>query len=199
MSRGSSVPAVNPLLGAAYTALREGRTEEARGLYERLAQSEPRNIDALLGAAAIDALQGRGDDAARRYLQVLQLDPRNALAQSGLIGLKGQADPIAAESRLKQLIAREPSAHLYFTLGNLYADRGQWAAAQHAYFQAHHLEPGNPDYVYNLAVGLDHVRQDKLALGFYRRAVGLAGSGAATRFDLARAQERISELASQVE
>ena len=41
-------------------------------------------------------------------------------------------------------------------LGNLYADQSQWAPAQQAYFQAHHLEPDNPDYAYNLAVGLDH-------------------------------------------
>ena len=54
---------------------------------------------------------------------------------------------------LKQLIAREPSAYLYFTLGNIYADQNRWPDAQQAYFQAHHLQPDNPDYAYNLAVG----------------------------------------------
>src|SRR5262249_1590667 len=136
----------------------------------------------------------------KHYLQVLESDPRNAAAQSGLISLLGRADPTAAEARLKQLISREPSAFLYFTLGNLYADQSQWAGAQQAYFQAHHLDPGNPNYVYNLAVGLEHVSQPKLALGFYRRAVQLAAAAPGrTQFNTAQAQERISKLASQVE
>ena len=97
--------------------------------------SDARNSDALLGLAAIATLEGRNDEAIRRYLQVLELEPRNALAQSSLIGLLGRADPLAAESRLKQLIAREPSAFLYFTLGNLYADQQKWAPAQQAWFQ----------------------------------------------------------------
>jgi Flp pilus assembly protein TadD len=199
VNRGSTAPAVSPLLTDAYAALQSNRLEDAKQGYEQLLRAEPRNVDALLGTAAVATLEGRNDEATRRYLQVLELDPRNALAQSALIGMLGRADPLAAESKLKQLIAREPSAFLYFTLGNLYADQSQWSLAQQAYFQAFHLEPGNPDYAYNLAVGLEHVSQAKLALGFYRRAIQLAGSPARARFNLAQAQERISRLASQVE
>ena len=199
VTRGSAAPAVSPLLNDAYTALRADRRDDAQRAYEQLLRTEPRNIDALLGLASIATTEGRTDDATRRYLQILELDPRNALAQSGLIGLVGRADPLSAESRLKQLIAREPSAFLHFTLGNLYADQSQWAGAQQAYFQAHHLEPNNPDYAYNLAVGLEHVSQPKLALGYYRRAVELAGATGTARFNVAQAQQRISRLASQVE
>jgi len=199
VSRGSATAAVNPLLTDAYAALQADRREDAQRVYEELLRAEPRNIDALLGLAAIAATEGRSDEATRRYVQILELDPRHALAQSGLIGLLGRADPLAAESRLKQLIAREPSAFLYFTLGNLYADQSLWAQAQHAYFQAHHLEPGNPDYAYNLAVGLEHVSQGKLALGYYRRAVELAAAPGRAHFNVAQAQERIGKLASQVE
>ena len=199
VSRGSAVTAVSPVLTDAYAALQADRRDDAQRSYEQLLRAEPRNIDALLGLAAIATTEGRSEEATRRYLQILELDPRNTLAQSGLIGLLGRADPLAAESRLKQLIAREPSAHLHFTLGNLYADQSQWAAAQHAYFQAHNLEPSNPDYAYNLAVGLEHVSQGKLALGFYRRAVELAGATGRARFNVAQAQQRISKLASQVE
>jgi tetratricopeptide (TPR) repeat protein len=124
----------------------------------------------------------------------LQLDPRNGLAQAGLIGMLGRADPIAAETRLKNLISREPSAFLYFTLGNLYADQNQWPAAQQAYFQAHHLQPDNPDYAYNLAIGLEHLAQPKLALEYYRRATQLAANKGHANFDVATAQERIGRL-----
>lgn len=189
---------MNPLLPRAYAALQANRLAEAREFYERLRRAEPRNIDALLGLAQIEVLEGNSDEATKHYFQILELEPRNPFAQSGLIALLGGADPIAAETRLKSLIAQEPSAYLYFTLGNLYADQAMWPAAQQAYFQAYHLEPTNPDYAYNLAVGLEHVGQPKPALGFYRRAAELAAAKGHTHFNLAQAQQRISELASRV-
>ena len=199
VSPGSAEPVLNPLLAQSYAALQAGDPEIAQRLYGQLLRTEPRNVDALLGLAAAAGQQGNGEEAARRYLQILELDPRHALAQSGLIALLGRADPLAAETKLKQLIAREPSAYLYFTLGNLYADQSQWAAAQQAWFQAHHLEPANPDYAYNLAVGLEHVSQPRLALGFYRRAAQLAAVRGRANFDLPLVQERIGKLAQQVE
>jgi Flp pilus assembly protein TadD len=199
VSGGTPAATVSPQLVEAYGALQSGNIETAQRLYAQQARTEPKNIDALLGLAATAALQGRADDATRHYQQILELDPRHALAQSGLIGLYGRGDPLSAETRLKQLIAREPSPFLYFTLGNLYADQSLWAQAQQAYFQAHHLEPGNPDYAYNLAVGLEHLSQPRLALGFYRQAAALAAKRGHANFNAAQVQERISRLAAQVE
>jgi tetratricopeptide (TPR) repeat protein len=199
VSRGAAVATVNPVLTEAYTALQSGNMESAQRLYEQIARTEPRNIDALLGLAAAAAAQGRTEDAARHYRQILALDPRHAIAQSGLIGVFGRGDPLGAETRLKQLIARDPSAFLYFTLGNLYADQSLWAQAQQAYFQAYHLEPGNPDYAYNLAVGLEHLGQPKLALGFYRQATALAAGRGHANFSRTQAEERIKRLGAQVE
>jgi tetratricopeptide (TPR) repeat protein len=198
VSPGSAEPVMNPLLPQAYAALQSGQLDQAQRLYGDVLGTEPKNIDALLGLAAVAVRQGNSEEATRRYLHLLELEPQNALAQSGLIALLGRANPVAAESKLKQLIAREPSAHLYFTLGNLYADQSQWAAAQHAYFQAHHLEPANPDYAFNLAVGLEHVSQPGLALGFYQRAVQAAAVRGRANFNLAQAQERIDKLVAQV-
>ncbi|MGQ0751685.1 MAG: tetratricopeptide repeat protein [Betaproteobacteria bacterium] len=199
VKKGDAGPAVNPVLANAYASLQAGSLTSASQLYSQVLRSEPRNVDALLGLAAIAVRENRNDDASAHYRAILDADPRHALAQSGLIALTGRADPIAAESHLKQLIAREPSAHLFFTLGNLYADQSLWAPAQQAYFQAHHLEPDNPDYVYNLAVGLEHIGQPRLALGFYRRAVELAAAREHVNFDPARARERITALAARVE
>lgn len=199
VSAGSPEPVLNPVLNDAYSALQSNQLDSAKSLYQRILSTEPKNTDALLGLAAIAVRQGNPAEATRLYLHILELEPRHALAQSGLIALLGRADPAAAESRLKQLIAREPSPFLYFTLGNLYADQSQWAPAQLAYFQAHHLEPTNPDYAYNLAVGLEHVSQPKLALDFYRRAVQLAAAKGRSNFSPIQAQERIGKLARQVE
>lgn len=199
VKRGDAGPSVSSQLSEAYAALQAGRLDSATQLYSQLARTDPKSIDVLLGLAAIAMQEGRTEDASRHYQAILAIDPRHALAQSGLIALVGRADPLAAESQLKQLIAREPSAFLFFTLGNLYADQSLWAQAQHAYFQAHHLEPHNPDYAYNLAVGLEHVSQPRLAIGFYRRAVELASSRGHVNFDPARARERVAALASQLE
>lgn len=197
VSAGTAEPQLNPQLGQAYAALQSGKLDAARQLYSDAARSEPRNINALLGLAAIALQEGRSEEASRLYFNVLELEPRNAYAQTGLIAMMGRADPIAAETRLKQLIAREPQAALYFTLGNLYGDQSRWAEAQQAYFQAHQLEPGNPDYAYNLAVGLEHVGQPKLAATFYQRAVDQARNKGRVGFNLAQAQDRIRQLAAQ--
>jgi len=182
----------------AWEALQQGRYAEARGMYQEVMQADPQNVDALLGLATIAARDGNTEEAGRHYARALELEPRNAAAQAGLISIIGQADPQLSETRLKQLIAREPSAFLYFALGNLYARQGLWAQAQPGYFQAYELQPDNPDYAYNLAVGLEHLGQPKLALNYYRRALELSSLKGHAGFDQARVQERIGQLAARV-
>jgi len=194
VTSGGPTPTVNPLLTEAYAAFNSGNLEPATRLYNQLLRSEPNNVDALLGLAAIATQQGESDQATRHYLRVLDVEPRNSLAQAGLIGMLGRADPLAAETRLKQLIARDPSAYLHFTLGNVYADQNRWPDAQQAYFQAHHLQSGNPDYAYNLAVGLEHVGQPKLALEYYRRALQLVAAKGRANFSTAAVEARIGKL-----
>jgi len=196
VTSGDRAPArVNPLIAEAYEAYTAGNLESSQRLYNQMLRSEPGNIDALLGLAAIATQQGNSDQATRHYLAVLQRDPRNTYAQAGLIGIAGGADPLSAETRVKQLIAREPSAYLYLILGNLFVDQNRWPDAQQAYFQAHHLQPDNPDYAYNLAVALEHIGQPKAALEFYRRAVQAAAKSRAN-FSPAAAQDRVSKLES---
>jgi Tfp pilus assembly protein PilF len=199
ISSGSTDAQLDPRLGDAYAALQSGKLDGARQLYGDVVRSDPKNIQALLGAAAVAMQQNGADEASRLYFRVLDLEPRNPYAQAGIVALMGRADPAAAEAKLKQLIAREPLASLHFTLGNLYGDQSRWAEAQQAYFQAHHLEPGNPDYAYNLAVGLEHVGQTKLAAGYYRRAVELAQARGRAGFNVNQAQDRIRQLAAQPE
>jgi len=102
-----------------------------------------------------------------------------------------------SETRLKQLIAREPSAFLHFSLGNLYAAQNQWPSAQQAYFQAFQMQPDNADYAYNLAVGLEHLDQPKLALTYYRKAIELSFHKGRANFDQNRVIERIGQLSAR--
>jgi Tfp pilus assembly protein PilF len=190
---------VDPTLMQAYEALQQGDLALARNLYQQVLLAEPRSIDALLGLGAIAWKEGRIEEAGQHYQRVLELEPRNPYAQAGLIAIIGGADPQASESRLRQLIAREPSAFLYFTLGNLYADQGQWPGAEQAYFQAYQLQPDNPDYAFNLAVGLEHIGQIRPALDYYRKALDLSFRKGRANFDQNLVIQRVGQLSARVE
>jgi len=198
VDRGNPQATVNPALATAWQTLEQGRPADAEREYRQILSTEPRNMDAMLGLASALVQQGKADAATQVYMRVLENDPKNSHAQAGLIGLMGRADPVAAEARLRHLISREPSAFLHFTLGNLLAEQRQWAPAQAAYFQAHTMAPDNPDYAFNLAVGLEHVSQPKIALNYYRRAAQLARERGSAQFDVARVEGRIRALEAAV-
>jgi tetratricopeptide (TPR) repeat protein len=188
------VASVNDQVLSGYQAYMAGDDAAAARYYRQAAQAEPRNVDAFLGLAAVAARQGKADEAATHYSRVLELEPRNISAQTGLIGLMGQLDPVASESRIKSLLAQQPeAAFLHAALGNLYADQGQWPSAQQAYFQAYHFDPANAEYAFNLAVSLDQMGKPDLALTHYQRALELqAKHGGA--LDKAQLEARITQL-----
>jgi len=181
----------------AYGALQSGDHRKAQSLYESVLGRDRRNVDAMLGLAATSWRMGNSEKASAYYYEVLELDPQNAAAQAGLIGMVGRVDPVASETRLKQLLAREPSGLLYAALGNVHAEQNQWPAAQQAYFQAFQMEPSNPDYAFNLAVGLEHLGQQPLAVGYYRRALELARAKGYSGFDAKQVTTRLEKLGAR--
>lgn len=190
-----SPPEVNPRVDAGYAAYTTGDLATARTEYEQALRDEPMNRDALLGLAAVDVRTGRYESAEALYLRVLQIEPRNPQAQAALISLRaGRSDPLATESRVKSLLAADPSAHaLNFTLGNQLAQQNRWAEAQQEYFKAYTADPDNADFAYNLAVSLDHLRKPRQALDYYQRAIALFPKRGAS-FDLGAAKARATEL-----
>lgn len=182
-------------IAAAYQLLQDGRLEEARRAYEKLRVLEPRNADVLLGLALIAQRQGRADVAVQHYLKALEADPKNTFAQASLTGMVARADPQAAETKFKSLIAQQPAAFLYFGLGNVYAAQGRWNEAQNAYFDAQRLESDSPDYAFNLAVSLEHINQARAALEYYQRAQKLMQTKGAS-FDAAQLKSRIQQLSN---
>jgi len=189
------VAQVHAKVESGYAAYVAGDLAMARTEYEQALRDEPANRDAQFGLAALDVKAGRYEAAEGAYLRLLQANPRDVEAQAALIALRGgRLDPLVAESRVKSLLAAEPRAHvLNFTLGNQLAQQGRWAEAQQEYFKAFSAEPDNADFAYNLAVSLDQLRQPRLALEYYRRAVALAKTRGAS-FDAAAAQARIAQL-----
>lgn len=178
----------------AYQLLQAGQIEDARRAYEKQAAIEPRNPDILLGLALIAQRQGRSDDAVQLYLRALDVDPKNTFAQSSLTTMVARADPVAAETKFKSLIAQQPAAYLYFGLGNVYAAQGKWTEAQQAYFDAQRLAPDASDYAYNLAISLEHIHQPRAALDYYARALTLARAKGSANFDVLETKARMQRL-----
>lgn len=189
-----SPPKLNPALSDAFDAWGKGDLAAAQSGYERVLKSDPRNADALHGLAAVALRQRRFADAEQVFRRLLDIDPGDPVATAELINLRGQSDPLAAESRLKSLIAGQPGlAQPHFALGNLYAAQGRWNEAQNAYFKAYTAEADNPDILFNLAVSLEHLRQNRLALQYYQQALAIAQTRPAG-FDKAQVGARIRAL-----
>jgi Flp pilus assembly protein TadD len=192
-----SGPRIDPAVERGWQALQAGNLAQARDEYSQALRANPTDRDALLGIAAIDMREQDFAAAEARYTRVLELDPRDAYAHAALLSLRGQADPVQSESRLKTLVAQQPDANvLSFSLGNQYATQRRWAEAQQAYFRALSGDPENADYAFNLAVSLDHMRQSKLAMEYYQRALALAGSRP-VGFNTAQVEARVRELQRQ--
>ena len=195
VTRNQPAIEVSPNLLSAYQAFMAGDDVTAQRLYRLVLQGDVRNVDALLGMAAIASRQGRHADAGGWYGKVLEVEPRNSIAQAAMISAVGQTDPIGSESRIKNLLARQPeAAHLYAALGNLYAEQNQWPSAQQAYFQAQHYDANNADYAFNLAVSLDHLGKSALALQYYKRTQELLSKSGVSSIDRTQLESRIMQL-----
>ncbi len=193
IEREAKPDTINATLTAAYTAYRNGDFATAWQLYRSVLQQDAKNRDALLGIAAIAQQQGDDTVATQYYGQVLTLDPRDPAAHAGLSALT-PGNAVGTESRLKLLLNHRPdAAELHFALGNLYAEQSRWGEAQQSYFNAINHDPDNIQYVYNLAVSLDHLSLGKLAAQYYQRALQL-DQFKNTNFDHAQTQQRINEL-----
>ena len=195
LARSVAPPKLNPELANAYQLLANGNYSAAQKLYTQLVAAEPLNIDAQLGLATAAARGGDRALALQHYRQVLALDPRNGLAIMGMVALNdgGQSTPLEIE--MKTLIGRNPdAAPLHFALGNIYANEQRWTEAQQAYFEAFRIDSANPDYLFNLAVSLDQLRQTRLALDYYRKAEAIVVAKGGGQFDRTTIARRIREL-----
>lgn len=185
---------VDPAISRGFDAFNRGELTMAQLEYERARKADPRNPDILHGLAAIALRQGRYDQAETYFRQVLESDPQDSVALAALLNQRGQMDPGATESRLKSLAASQPElAAPHFSLGNLYARQARWSDAQQAYFRAYSAEPDNPDILYNLAISLEHLRQNKLAAQYYAQAI-TAATNRPAGFDKALAVARLKSL-----
>ncbi len=195
LSRSAPQARINPDLTSAYNLLAAGDYPAAVQQYRKLVAAEPLSVDAQLGLATAVARAGDKAQASQHYRRVLALDPRNGLAIMGMIAMNEGVPTVALEIELKTLIGRNPAAApLHFAMGNLYSSGLQWTEAQQAYFEAFRIDPQNADYLFNLAVSLDQLKQPRLALDYYRKAQSVSLAGGGGQFDRGNIAKRIREL-----
>lgn len=166
---------IYPAVARGYAAFMNGDYAAARREYDAALRADPRSIDALNGMAATARRSGLVEQAEAYWTRALEVDPKDATAQAGMLALRGPGDPVSTETRLKSIVTAQPDAgSAHFALGNLYARENRWQEAQQAYFRAYTSDPENPDYLFNLAVSLDQLRQPRLALQYYQNALSAA-------------------------
>lgn len=194
MASGPNAAKPATLMDAAYAFYQAGKTAEATRLYQDVLRVDPTQRDAWLGLAVIAHASKQREPAMDAYKRVLRLEPQNATALAGLSGLITNAGEPQQESKLRDMLARSPQeADLNNALGLVLSGEKRWSEAQSLFFKAHSAEPQEPQFAYNLAVTLDHLRKSGLAAQYYETAIGLA-QGRASGFDEASARARLATL-----
>jgi Flp pilus assembly protein TadD len=182
------------LMDSAYAAYQSGNSVEAARLYREVLKADATQRDAWLGLAVIAHANNQLEPAMDAYRRVLRLEPQNATALAGVSSLSRAAGEPQQESRLRELLARSPQeADLNHALALVLSGEQRWSEAQPLFFKAHALAPREPQFAYNLAVTLDHMRKSSLAAQYYETALGLA-QGKAAGFDEANARVRLAAL-----
>lgn len=165
-----------------YTALTQGRLQEAMQAYTQALAGNPEERDALLGLAYIAHQQGREEDTRAYYKRVLRQEPGNPVARAGLLMLSPTDDENELGSRSREVAEQNPdSAAAQSVLGHGLVRQGRLADAQQAFYRAHLLEPGVALHAFNLAVALDRLRNYAPARLYYERAMTLSAQSGGER------------------
>lgn len=195
ISKRQLSPRTSQTLAEANQALEQGNLNAAELSYRQILKQSPGNLAATSALGHLLMQRGMTDEAERLYLQVLDQDPGNLEAKIALINISA-ADPtnLSAGSQLKQLLTKHPKQpYLHASLGNFYARRNDWSAAQPAYFEAFALENKNAEYAYNLAVSLDQLGKSDIAANYYEKALALHDNHP-TQFNKSDVARRLKEI-----
>jgi predicted negative regulator of RcsB-dependent stress response len=181
--------------------IQQGEWEAARNELNAILRNQPNNLRALEYLAQVHIETGNMAQAKNTYARILQLDPQHLVAQAGLIRTS-RTNSLDYEATLQSLHNSYPDqAFIPYMLGNLFARQQRWSEAAGSYQQAISLadsSQGIPSqYVYNLAVSLEHLREMDAALAEYRRAESLVKTG--DNIDVAILNARIERLETSLE
>jgi tetratricopeptide (TPR) repeat protein len=154
---------------------RQGRLEEARRLYQKALQRDPRNFDALFLLGTLTAQLGQAEAAATLLGRAVRANPRVAAAQSSLGAalnlLERHAEALASLDAAVALDPALPEAH--FNRGLALAALGRREDAVAAFDAAIARAPGYAKAYHNRGAALRELKRYDEAIASFDRAVAL--------------------------
>jgi len=136
------------LAGQAYASLRLGRPAEAEALCRRAMKAQPGRPELLFLLAQILAQLDRRAEAARELEKAMSRRP-DFLEAAGFAGTlyESLGQPAKAEQCYRRILARQPSPHVWFNLGNALRRQDRQAEALECYLKAHQMAPADPAFL----------------------------------------------------
>lgn len=192
---------LSTLTNEGYVAYQTGNYGVSLSKYVQAYRQAPENKDALLGMAAVHTKLNQPKLAAVYYqkLKALGFDVKQEAQRNTRDDeMRSPNHRVDLNDALAQLKSTPNDARLNFSVANLFAKKRDWAQAQTYYFKAHQYNPSNPNYVFNLAVSLEHIGQPKAALTFYQKTRALMANTPSTINPMTVAK-RLDELSVKVD
>jgi tetratricopeptide (TPR) repeat protein len=164
-------------LGQAYQAAvdahRQGRLDEAAGIYRAVLQGSPNHVDSLHYLGVICNQQGRREEAERLLRRALQLDPNAAAIANDLgIALAGRGRFDEAIEQYRRAMAAKPNfIDAHNNLGTALQALSRWDEAVGAFEKALAIDPGAAAVRNNLGIAYASISRHDEAIACYREAI----------------------------
>ncbi|HEY2389726.1 MAG TPA: protein kinase [Candidatus Angelobacter sp.] len=185
---------VRVLLTAGYRSLKEGRYSAAMDYYNRILETEPRNIQALSYRGFTLAAENKEQDAIRSFTRAIDQDRKlySSYEDFGSFYFNLGRYPEAEEQFRKGIeIAGRPDA--YANLGAVLLDDCKFVEAKKELERV----PENkrtPQTLNNLGAVYAYIRKDDLAVDEYKEAIQQEGGNALYRLNIGDSWRRLGKL-----
>lgn len=170
-----------------------GRYDEALPAFDAAIRLDPRSSEAQRGRGAALWRLGRKDEAVAAYRAAMDLNskfPRAGLELAELLTEMGRADEAVAVAQEGVKWGKDVRPFFEEAWGKAELARGNGVEAEKHVMQARELAPTNPRFHRALGDLYMERKVPQLAIHAYQQAVDLDPTDVASRYAMARAQER---------
>lgn len=184
-------------LQTAYDAFQSGQYESAIFFYKKVLAEDEKNKDALFGLAATYQRSGQLEQARDYYVKLINLDQNNWSALNNFLVLASDEAPNDALRQLKDLESSNPQfAPIPAQIGMIYIQQNNMQEAARSLSKAVSIDPSNISYRYVLAVVMDRLGKNDVAVKLYNQVLEAGRKGSALPESVDKIQDRIMALSA---